>query len=93
MSEPVPNPGGNALFLVCSPCFNAGKPDHGVRLASRTLVGYYDADAPHKTLNGWFQKHAKCGGRTEPDHFRLGHVFQPNHDMDRIKKPELSVVE
>jgi hypothetical protein len=88
------HPSGNALYIVCTPCFHAQRPEHGVRIASRTLVGYYDADAPQKTVNGWFQKHAKCAGRGIPDHFALAHAKPMNHDQDRLKQtPDLKLVE
>lgn len=76
---------GNVLFLVCTPCEKAKEPDFGVKIAGRTRIGFYDPMVPSKQLASWFMKHAKCGGRTNPDHFQLGHMFERDHDQSSLK--------
>lgn len=76
---------GNILFLVCQPCEQAGEADFGVKLAGRTRIGYYDPMVPPKPLATWFMKHAKCGGRTNPDHYVLAHMFDRNADQQSLK--------
>lgn len=72
---------GNALFLVCVPCSDSNQKDYGVRLGERSRVGYYESSVPNKQLDNWFMKHAKCGGRANPDHFKLAMLLNPNHDQ------------
>jgi len=76
---------GNILFLVCQPCEQAKEKDFGVKLAGRTRIGYYDPMVPPKQLAAWFMKHAKCGGRTNPDHYVLAHSFPRDHDQTSLK--------
>lgn len=76
---------GNILFLVCQACEKANEPDFGVKLAGRTRIGYYDPMVPPKELAKWFMKHAKCGGRTNPDHYQLAHLLARNHDQESLK--------
>jgi hypothetical protein len=76
---------GNILFLVCKPCEEANQPDFGVKLAARTRIGYYDPMVPPKELAKWFMKHAKCAGRTSPDHYQLAHMFERDHDQQSLK--------
>jgi hypothetical protein len=78
-------PNGNVLFLVCRPCEQAQQPDYGVKLAGRTRIGFYDPLVPPKPLAAWLMKHAKCGGRTNPDHFMLAHQFERNHDQKGLE--------
>jgi hypothetical protein len=76
---------GNILFLVCKPCEQANEKDFGVKLAGRTQISWYEHLVPTKQLDAWFQKHRKCGGRTDPDHFVLAHSYPRNHDQDVLK--------
>ena len=75
----------NAIFMVCTPCFQAKETDHGVRLCERSLVGFYDPVVPPRQFKNWLAKHSKCGGRGNPDHFQLAHLLPQNNDQDRIK--------
>jgi len=72
---------GNTLYLVCWPCHEAEEADFGVKLASRDRIGFYTHDAPSKTLDAWMSLHRKCGGRNHPDHFRIAHLHNPDHDQ------------
>lgn len=76
---------GNILFLVCQACEKANQPDFGVKLAERSRIGYYDPLVPPKEFGKWLMKHAKCGGRTNPDHFQLAHLFERNSDQRDLK--------
>ena len=76
---------GNVIFLVCDPCQKAGEQDFGAKIAGRTQRGYYAAMIPGKQLNNWLAKHAKCGGRTNPDHFRLGYNQVQNADQSELE--------
>lgn len=76
---------GNILFLVCTPCEQGGEKDFGVKLAVRSHIGYYEPLVPSKDLAKWFMKHAKCAGRTNPDHYQLAHLFERDHDQDSLK--------
>jgi hypothetical protein len=93
VSEPQSVPNGNALFLVCRTCSDRNEAEFGVRLAERTLVGWYDPVVPPKQFKNWLAKHAKCGGRGNPDHFQLAMLFTANHDQGKLMaRPELKVV-
>lgn len=76
---------GNVLFLVCQPCEQARNADFGVKLAERSRVGFYDPLVPPKDFAKWLMKHSKCGGRTNPDHFQLGHLYERNADQHDLK--------
>jgi hypothetical protein len=76
---------GNILFLVCGPCEKANKPDFGAKVAGRLPRGYYEHLIPTKQLDNWFARHAKCGGRTNPDHFKLGYSYTLNHDQKELE--------
>lgn len=76
---------GNILFLVCGPCRQKDEADFGVTIAGRTERGYYAAMVPEKQFNNWLSKHAKCGGRTNPDHFKLGYLSLQNHDQSELE--------
>ena len=76
---------GNIMFVVCLPCQQAHEKDFGLKLAGRTRRSWYGLLAPVKTIEGWFQKHSKCGGRTGPDHFALAHSYERNYDQTDLK--------
>ena len=76
---------GNVLFLVCKPCQEKGEADFGVKLAGRTQRGYYAGLVPPKQFNNWLRQHAKCGGRTNPDHFNLGYLQAQNGDQSELE--------
>ena len=76
---------GNVLFLVCTPCSEANQPDFGVKIAIRSRVGFYEHCVPDKQFDTWLMKHAKCGGRAQPDHYQLAHQFDRNHDQQKVK--------
>jgi hypothetical protein len=76
---------GNILFLVCQPCEKTGEDDYGVKIAGRTRIGFYDPMCPPKELSKWFMKHAKCAGRTNPDHFVLAHLQERDHDQKSLQ--------
>lgn len=76
---------GNVLFLVCKPCQEANAADFGVKLAGRSQRSYYQAMVPTKQLNNWLTQHAKCGGRTNPDHFNLGYLQPQNADQSELE--------
>ena len=85
---------GNLLYVVCQPCEKANETDFGIKLAVRSRIGWYEQMAPMKALNAWFAKHAKCGGRCNPDHFMLGHGFERNHDQSALEAAvKLAVVQ
>lgn len=76
---------GNILFLVCQACEKTNEPDFGVKLAERSRIGFYDPIVPPKDFAKWLMKHARCGGRTNPDHFQLAHLFERNADQHDLK--------
>lgn len=76
---------GNVLFLICMPCSQAGQADFGVKMAIRSRVGFYEHYVPDKQFDQWLMKHAKCGGRANPDHFQIGLQFDRNHDQQKVK--------
>ncbi len=76
---------GNILFLVCGPCQQKDEPDFGVKMAGRTQRGFYAAMVPEKQFTNWLQKHSKCGGRTHPDHFKLGYLSPQDHDQSELE--------
>lgn len=76
---------GNVLFLVCKPCQEKGEADFGVKLAGRTQRSYYASMVPPKQFNNWLNQHAKCGGRTNPDHFHLGYLQTQNSDQSELE--------
>lgn len=76
---------GNIIFLVCDPCQKANEADFGAKIAGRTQRGYYATMIPGKQMNNWLAKHAKCGGRTNPDHFRLGYQQAQNADQSELE--------
>lgn len=76
---------GNVLFLVCKPCQEKGEADFGVKLAGRTHRGYYASMVPPKQFNNWLIQHAKCGSRTNPDHFNLGYLHTQNSDQSELE--------
>jgi hypothetical protein len=75
------DPAGNAMYYVCEPCSKTNAKDFGIMAAGRTRVGFYETAAPYKQVNNWFMKHSKCGGRANPDHFKLGYGYPQNHDQ------------
>jgi len=75
---------GNILFVVCTPCEKQKLPDYGVKIAIRSRVGFYEPHTPHNEQSKWFTKHAKCGGRANPDHFQLAHLFPRNADQEAV---------
>lgn len=76
---------GNILFLVCKPCEMQKNTDFGVKIAGRTQRSYYEHMAPIAQFDAWLRKHAKCGGRTNPDHFQLGYLSAHNHDQNELE--------
>jgi hypothetical protein len=76
---------GNILFMICQPCEQANQPDFGVKLAERSRIGFYEPLVPPKEFAKWLMKHARCGGRTNPDHFQLAHLFERNSDQRDLK--------
>jgi hypothetical protein len=84
MSE-VAGQNGNVLFLVCKPCQQSGAKDFGVKLAGRAQRSWYTHMVPPKQFDAWLHSHAKCGGRTKPDHFQLGYLQDQNADQSEIE--------
>lgn len=76
---------GNILFLICVPCEQTNEPDLGVKLCGRTHRGYYEHLVPTNQFDTWLMKHRACGGRTNPDHFKLALRFQPDHDQKSLE--------
>ena len=72
---------GNTIFLVCQPCEQQNYPDFGVKMCERSTVGWYQHKVPTKQFDAWLEKHRKCGGRNNPDHFVLAHLKSRNHDQ------------
>jgi hypothetical protein len=77
-------PKGNVLFVVCTPCEQKHEEDYGVKIAIRSRVGFYEPHTPANEQAKWFAKHAKCGGRANPDHFQLAHLFARNADQEAV---------
>lgn len=87
-------PQGNLMILVCKPCQQAGEKDFGVKLAVRSRIGWYEHLVPSKQFDNWLAHHAKCGGRTNPDHFGLGYSFGLDHDQSALEASvKLAVVQ
>lgn len=84
---------GNLLFIVCKPCEEANEDDFGFKLAVRSRIGWFEQMGPTKELNKWFGKHAKCGGRCNPDHFVLAHAFDRNHDQSALQATVQAVMQ
>lgn len=76
---------GNGMFWVCVPCLKNNEKEHGIMAAGRTRAGYYECAAPDNQIDAWFGKHSKCGGRANPDHFKLALSYEANHDQQKLK--------
>ena len=74
---------GNFLFLVCTPCEQAGETEFGFKIAGRTQETCYEHVAPVTAFDTWLRKHRNCGGRTHPDHFQLGLMMVADHDQEK----------
>jgi hypothetical protein len=85
---------GNVIFLVCKPCQQTGEKDFGVKLAGRSQRSWYTHMVPSKQFDNWLHQHARCGGRTNPDHFQLGYLQVQNADQADIETAvKLAVVQ
>lgn len=82
---------GQIMFLVCAPCEAAGEKDFGVKLYGRSRIGWYQALAPQNQVEQWLMKHAKCGGKGKPDHWRLGFSYPLNHDQPKPKPVQAAI--
>lgn len=83
---------GNSLYLICEPCSKANTKDFGFKLAERGIIGAYEVFGPAKAtsnFSNWLKNHRHCAGKTHPDHFKLGHLNQPN--ADQPKRPILTL--
>lgn len=83
---------GNAMFLICEPCSKANEADFGFKLAGRNLLGAYQPFGPAQAtrqFTAWLRKHAKCGGKGNPDHFKLGMSAERNYDQPQPKAIEV----
>ena len=78
---------GNNIWIVCKPCSDANEKDFGVCLAQRPSNGFYEHLSSTPNLDKWLWNHRNCGGKIDPDHFKLGYGKQQNHDM-LVPKPD-----
>jgi len=84
---------GNSLYLVCDPCSGTNEKDFGFKICERGIIGAYEVFGPAKAsgqLAIWLKKHQRCGAKGSPDHFKLAHLHQPNHDQPK-NRPILSL--
>lgn len=81
---------------MCVPCMDENAQDFGFRLADRPLIGGYEPFGPSaqtKNLKEWLKKHAKCGGKGNPDHFNLALLNPRNHDQPKRDLKETLVLQ
>lgn len=74
------------MYLVCAPCMKENAEDFGFRLADRGIMGAYEVFGPSasaKQFGNWLKKHARCGGKGNPDHFSTALYEPPNHDQPK----------
>ena len=67
-------PGGNKIYLTCSGCGI-----DPIELARRSDKVYAESKTFKYHFDQWLTEHANCS--TEPDHYKLAHEKQPNHDV------------
>jgi hypothetical protein len=83
MSKWIKPPGGNRIYLHCE-CGQA------IELARRSGNLYLESKSSKYHFDQWLTDHEKCSAN--PDHFKLAHDFQPNHDVAPAADPVSNAV-